>query len=316
MSIARGWTITLADILTAFLHAAMSDTVFVRPPIEYYPNGPDGRPPCLWRLNKAMYGLKQSPRLWQEHYASVMKSLGFRRYKSDPNLYCHSSKQLYVLAYVGDLLIAVDSEKAQEFIEALNKEFLVKVTANLDAGTEASFLGRRLRHNGDSIDVFMPQTYVDELLALHSMKDSNCVSTTGTASLKRLDDSDQALDKTEHAKYRTAVGKLLWMAFARPDCSFAVKELSRDVKGPTQESLSRLKHLLLYISGNRATVLRLRPTQMLGDWYCTADVTCYVDSDWAGCHKTRCSTSGCLVQVLDCSVIHTSRTRDCCIVEW
>ena len=285
----------------------MSDTVFVRPPIEYYPNGPDGRPPCLWRLNKAMYGLKQSPRLWQEHYASVMKSLGFRCCKSDPNLYCHSSKQLYVLAYVDDLLIAGDSDKAQEFIEALNKELLVKVTAKLDAGT--GFLGRRLRHNGDSIDLFMPQTYVDELLALYSMKDSNCVSTMGTASLKRLKDSDQALDKTEHAKYRTAVGKLLWMAFVRPDCSFAVKELSRDVKGPTQESLSRLKHLLRYISGTRATVLRLRPTQMLGDWHCTVDVTCYVDSDWAGCHKTRRSTSGSLVQVLDCSVIHTSRTQ-------
>ena len=155
--------------------------------------------------------------MWQEHYASVMKSLGFRRCKSDPNLYCHSSKQLYVLAYVDDLLIAGDSEKAQEFIEALNKELLVRVTANLDAGTEASFLGRRLRHNGDSIDLFMPQTYVDELLALYSMKDSNCVSTTGTASLKRLEDSDQALDKTEHAKYRTAVGELLWMAFVRPD---------------------------------------------------------------------------------------------------
>ena len=256
----------------------LNKKVFVRPPIEYYPNGPDGRP-CLWRLSKAMYGLKQSPRLWQEHYASVMKSLGFRRCKSDPILYCHSSKQLYVLAYVDDLLVAGDSEKPKEFIEALNKELLVKVTAKLDAGTEASFLGRRLRHNGDSIDLFMPQTYVDELLALYSMKDSNCVSTTGTASLKRLEDSDQASDKTEHAKYRTAVGKLLWMAFVRPDCSFAVKELSRDVKGPTQESLSRLKHLLRYIHGTRATVLRLRPTQMLGDWRCTVDVTCYVDSD-------------------------------------
>ena len=161
MSIARGWTITLADISTAFLHAL--------------PTGPDGRPPCLWKLNKAMYGLKQSPRLWQEHYASVMKSLGFRRCKSDPNLYCHSSRQLYVLAYVDDLLIAGDSDKAEEFIEALNKELLVKVTARLNSGTEASFLGRRLRHNGDSIDLFMPRNYIDELLSVYDMKESNCV---------------------------------------------------------------------------------------------------------------------------------------------
>lgn len=40
-------------------------------------------------------------------------------------------------------------------------------------------------------------------------------------------------------------------AFVRPDCSYAVKELSRDVKGPTIESLSKLKHLLRYLSGTK-----------------------------------------------------------------
>ena len=160
-----------------------------------------------------------------------MCSLGFRRCKSDPNLYCHSSRQLYVLAYYDDLLIVGDHQTAQEFIKALN------------SGTEASVLSQRLRHNGDSIDLFMPQAFIHELLSLYSMKESNATSTTGTASLMRLEDSDLALGPIEHAKYRTAVGK--WVAFVRPDCSLVVKELSRDVKGPTQESLSRLKHLLL-----------------------------------------------------------------------
>ena len=68
----------------------------------------------------------------------------------------------------------------------------------------------------------------------------------------------------------------------------------------------RLKHLLRYVSGTHATVLGLRPIQMLGDWRCTVDVTCYVDSDWAGCHKTR--VQHCLVQVLDCSVIRIQAT--------
>ena len=48
---------------------------------------------------------------------------------------------------------------------------------------------------------------------------------------------------------------------------------------------------------------------MLEDWRCVLNVTCYVDSGWAGCHKSRRSTSGSMVQVLDCTVIHTSRTQ-------
>ena len=72
LAIARGWAISLADISTAFLHALLTEEVFVIPPVEYYPSGN-----CLWRLNRAMYGLKQSPQLWQSHFASVMKKLGF-----------------------------------------------------------------------------------------------------------------------------------------------------------------------------------------------------------------------------------------------
>ena len=304
LAIARGWFISLADISTAFLHAALLEDVFVFPPKEYYPHGN-----CLWKLNRAMYGLKQSPQLWQSHFASVMQKLGFRRCKSDSNLYCHPSKELYVLAYVDDLLIIGDEQKTKDFVEQLNKELLVKITGKLEAGSEHSFLGRRLRRNGDSIDILMPSKYIEDLLDMYKMKTANFVGTTGSAAIKRIQDADSPLDKEEHSKYRTAVGKLLWLAFVRPDCSYAVKELSRDVKAPTQESLAKLKHLLRYLSGTRTSVLRLRPNQMLADWKTTIDVVCYVDSDWAGCSKTRKSTSGSTVQALGCNIVHTSRTQ-------
>ena len=79
----------------------------------------------------------------------------------------------------------------------------------------------------------MPQKYIEDLLELYSMNKANSVNTTGSSSLKRIEDADVvALDAKAHSLFRTAVGKLLWLAFVRPDCSYAVKELSRDVKGP------------------------------------------------------------------------------------
>ena len=238
-----------------------------------------------------------------------MERLGFRRCKSDSNLYCHKSRSLYVLAYVDDLLIVGDAKLKKEFIEALSKELLVKITGELRPNTEHSFLGRRLRHNGDSIDILMPQKYIEDLLELYSMNKANSVNTTGSSSLKRIEDADVALDAKAHSLFRTAVGKLLWLAFVRPDCSYAVKELSRDVKGPTIESLAKLKHLLRYLAGTKGYVLRIKPTHMLSDWTSSMDIVCYVDSDWAGCSKTRKSTSGSTAQVLGCDAIHTSRTQ-------
>ena len=47
MALARNWGITMDDVSTAFLHALMSEEVFVWPPKEFYPEGK-----CLWRLKK------------------------------------------------------------------------------------------------------------------------------------------------------------------------------------------------------------------------------------------------------------------------
>ena len=250
LAIARGWAISLADISTAFLHALLTEKVFVIPPVEYHPSGN-----CLWRLNRAMYGLKQSPQLWQSHFASVMKKLGFRRCKSDSNL-----------SVVGD------SELQKKFLEELSKQLLVKVTGHLKPDTQVSFLGRKLRHNGDSIDIFMPPDYVEDLLKIYNMQKANSAPNTGSSALKRIDDADSPLSSDDHATFRTCVGKLLWLAFVRSDISYAVKELSTDVKAPTFESLAKLKHLLRFLAGNRHSVLRLRPTETISDWKGVMDI--------------------------------------------
>lgn len=52
---------------TAFLHA--EEEVFVRPPIEFYLDLN-----VLWKLHKAMYGLKTAPKAWQQHFAETMQS--------------------------------------------------------------------------------------------------------------------------------------------------------------------------------------------------------------------------------------------------
>jgi hypothetical protein len=64
----------------------MLGTVLIVPLKEFYPNQD-----YLWKLKKAMYGLKQAPPLWQSHFQSVMDKPGINRCKTDANLYCHES---------------------------------------------------------------------------------------------------------------------------------------------------------------------------------------------------------------------------------
>ena len=81
LSVAFGWRISTFDISTAFLHALITtEGIFVIPPLEFAP----------W--------------LWQDHFASVMKTNNFKRMKCDPNLTVLNSFSC-VLCYVDDLMV-------------------------------------------------------------------------------------------------------------------------------------------------------------------------------------------------------------------
>ena len=122
---------------TAFLHANWSgEEVFVWPPEEFYPGGG-----VVWRLKKALYGLKNSPRLWQDHFASVMNQLNFVRSKSDANLYRHEDNLVFILCYVDDLLLFGVEDKVKNVFKLLQDQVVIRQTGTLSqTGDKLDFL--------------------------------------------------------------------------------------------------------------------------------------------------------------------------------
>ena len=89
LSLSRKFNFDVSDVSTAFLHAELPDDeeIYVQPPPEYYSD-----PDVIWKLKKALYRPKSSPRHWQDHFADVLERLGATRLKSDPNVY-HLKKE-------------------------------------------------------------------------------------------------------------------------------------------------------------------------------------------------------------------------------
>ena len=89
--------------------------------------------------------------------------------KSDPNLSCHDA-----------LLVVWTDDMSKSFMIQLSEEVLLKETGLLVVGTEHTFFGRKLRHNGDSIDVCMPQAYIDSILDQYVMQAAGAVTIAKT----------------------------------------------------------------------------------------------------------------------------------------
>ena len=58
----------------------------------------------MWKLNQAIYGLRSSPKQWQDHIAEVLTALELTRLKTDSNVYRNKAGTAYIMVYVDDLL--------------------------------------------------------------------------------------------------------------------------------------------------------------------------------------------------------------------
>ena len=75
------WGISSLDVVTAFLNAPMptaeEETVYVKPPtlLEQFRLI---KPGVYWKLTKAIYGLRVSPRFWGKELDLQLSSMNFR----------------------------------------------------------------------------------------------------------------------------------------------------------------------------------------------------------------------------------------------
>ena len=88
------------DTVTAFLNSKLSQE---KPTYTQMPEGFQSLGKC-WKLRRALYGLRISPRLWQQEAASVLRKLGLQQAPEDPCVFV--GEGLIVFFYVDDILIA------------------------------------------------------------------------------------------------------------------------------------------------------------------------------------------------------------------
>eukprot|EP00919_Chromeraceae_sp_WS-2016_P034638 GHVR01081938.1.p1 GENE.GHVR01081938.1~~GHVR01081938.1.p1 ORF type:complete len:199 (+),score=12.79 GHVR01081938.1:546-1142(+) len=76
--LSRGWNIAKSDVSTAFLQAPITDEVWVKLPEMMPENSPHNYTPgATAKALKAIYGLKDAPRVYTQHIKKKVKVLGW-----------------------------------------------------------------------------------------------------------------------------------------------------------------------------------------------------------------------------------------------
>jgi hypothetical protein len=136
IAISVGWSIHQIDIQNAFLHGHLSEEIFMsQPPGYQHPSYPTH----VCKLQKAIYGHKQTPRVWFSRLSSWLLQLGFHGSLSDTSLFIYKSKHftMFILIYVDDIIITFSNPtEIDELLILLQYDFVVK-----DLGKLNYFLG-------------------------------------------------------------------------------------------------------------------------------------------------------------------------------
>ena len=98
----------------------------------------------------------------------------------------------------------------------------------------------------------------------------------------------EILNDSEATLFRALAARANYLAMDRPECAYATKELCRFFATPTKTGVEQLKRLIRYLAGAPRLVWKF------GFHYSSGvnDLNVFVDTDFAGCHITRRSTSG------------------------
>jgi hypothetical protein len=130
------------------------------------------------------------------------------------------------------------------------------------------------------------EAYLRRVLEDFGMLQANPVATPMETSVHLVSTEDGYHVESSLVKtYQSAVGSLMYaMLGTRPDLAFAVSVVSRFASNPTDRHWTAVKRILRYLAGtiSMGLVFRGSLTSLNG----------YADSDWAGDHDTRHSTSG------------------------
>ncbi len=275
------------DVTTAFLNADLDTPRFMRPPdrltldkIKY-----------ACKLNKAIYGLRISPRRCYLKIEQDLRKLALLQSLHEPCLFYEWNDDGFALltVYVDNLLVTGTNTAKIEYLRQKIKIYEIK-----DLGTIKRFLGMDVKREGNRKIRITQTEYIKEIVNVAILMEANIKPTPMImfGNFPMVKEGNYLPNVTE---YKSIFGKLQLLAsHTRPDISRAVNYCARYQAAPKKIHYKLVQRIIRYLKGTAELGL-------INAAKCT-DIAGYADTDHQQCPETRKSTMGYVVKFNDDTV--------------
>nr|GEW34822.1 hypothetical protein [Tanacetum cinerariifolium] len=140
------FTVYQMDVKSAFLYGTIDEEVYVMRPLGF--QDPEF-PTKVYKVEKAMYGLHQSPRAWYGTLSKYLLTTGFQRGTIDQTLLIRRQRGNFILVqvYVDDIIFGSSNPQlCREFEALMHEKFQMSAMGKLNF-----FLGLQVLHKENGI---------------------------------------------------------------------------------------------------------------------------------------------------------------------
>ena len=279
----------ICDVSRAFFYAPVEKQIFVELPNEDKCEGKDE----VAELNYSLYGTRDAAANWHKAYSEHLVAIGFQQGKANPCLFHHQARGIRALVHGDDYVAVGESHQLEWMKKKIAEKFEIKSKSfGPDAARgeepQVSILGRILEWTPSGISYEADPRHVMKIVKDLGLDKCKEVATPGV----KIEDKEnggegaEQLVGAEATRYRAIAARCNYLSLDRADITFATKEVTRRMSKPCNEDWAALKRLGRYLKGRPRAVQWFK-------WRNEADtVDGFTDSDWAGCRRTRKSTTG------------------------
>ena len=250
----------------------------------------------LVEVQRALYGLPESAKLWYEYLAAVLKNIGYKQCPNEPCLFRkqrNNNKEISVLSvYVDDVFHTYRGERMRD-----------ELYAGMRNGRISEPTIQRFKKDGDVIShlgisilklpnrrLFLSQPgYTNEILEKYQPKKSYKTPCNDQI-LQRVNKELLESERCDLNKYVSKLMKLMYLGNrTRPDILPTLSILSTKMKNPSNEDMEKLDRVIGYIydTKNLGITVRFYPDSNF-------ELFAYFDAAWA-VHQDLKGHSGILI---------------------
>ncbi|CAM6098115.1 unnamed protein product [Calypogeia fissa] len=277
------------DIVTTFLYALMKGQppIYVKPPPGYEEYDSEGRLLVLLLL-KALYGLRQSPRLWYQEIIAYLASFDFLPLPFDPCVLRHTHGDVLIL-WVNDIITISSMLLGIDHMEGvLQSKYEVRQMGEL-----TEYLGLSINRDRKQGLVFLAQGVYTRKILTQSHLD-NCISLSAPSTgSDNLTPSPTDAKPDDRHLFQAMVGSLMYLTvWTRPDIAERCAHLGQFAHNPAQEHHSSIRNVFAYVKGTPDLALRYQQEPNLGLEVHSLNFIGYSHASYADNVEDRKSTSG------------------------